>query len=85
MATFVIKQTRKDSVYVVVTRNNGNSFGQTIQADQLEDGDLDSLLRQIKAIVRNTVQGQKKNPNLKNLDPKLDQQQDDAAEVVPPT
>jgi hypothetical protein len=83
MATFVIKEAKKDSIYVVVTKNNGDTFGQTIRASQLEDGDINSLLKQIKGIVRETIRGQRK-PNLNDLDSQLDLPQDDAEEVIPP-
>lgn len=82
MATFVIKETKKDSIYVVVTKNNGDSFGQTIRSDQLEDGNINSLLKQIKSIVRETTKNQKK-PNLKNLDPEANKPIDDAPDPDP--
>lgn len=82
MATFVIKETKKDSIYVVVTKNNGDTFGQIIRNDQLEDGDIDSLLKQIKGIVRETSKVQKK-PNLKGLDPEVNKPIDDAPDPVP--
>lgn len=83
MATFVIRETKRDSIYVVVTKNNGDTFGQTIRASQLEDGDINSLLKQIKRIVRETIRDQRK-PNLNNLAPQVDLPLDDAEEVVPP-
>jgi hypothetical protein len=58
MATFTIQKARKNSIYVIVTKNNGDTFGLTIRDEQLEDGDLAALLKQIKRIVRATVKTQ---------------------------
>lgn len=79
MANFVIQEVNKDFLTIVVTRQNGSTFVLGVREDQLEDGTPQELKKQLRQLVRDAIQVQKRNkPKLLDLIADVGVTQDDS-------
>lgn len=60
MATFVIQEATPDYLMLIVTKPNGTTFPLGIREDQLSDGTPAELRKQIRQIVKDTIQAQRR-------------------------
>ena len=80
MATFVIQEVTSEFLTLLVTRQNGSTFVIGVREDQLQDGTPVELKKQLRQIVRETIQFQKRNkPKLMDLAVDVGVSQDDSA------